>query len=70
MFVQNIDRKKDKPYQYGYDVYEEDGEQGKNVLSKYDEEIDGAKKTSFTIGNYSGHQFLGKQSDCQWLCSN
>lgn len=48
---QNIDRRKQKPYQFGYDAYGED-EEDKSVLSKYDEEIEGEKKTSFTLGKY------------------
>uniref|UniRef100_A0A1B6D1V5 U4/U6.U5 tri-snRNP-associated protein 1 n=2 Tax=Clastoptera arizonana TaxID=38151 RepID=A0A1B6D1V5_9HEMI len=50
-YQKNIDRRKQKPNQFGYDVYnEEENEDGSNVLSKYDEEIDGEKKSSFSIG--------------------
>lgn len=47
--------KKKNPHAYGYDVYEEQfdefGEQiNRNVLGKYDEEIDGIKSSSFSIG--------------------
>ena len=50
---QNIDRRKQKP---GYNAYDEDenldefGPPQVKVLSKYDEEIEGEKKKSFTIG--------------------
>ncbi|XP_026282072.1 U4/U6.U5 tri-snRNP-associated protein 1 [Frankliniella occidentalis] len=49
----NIDRRKQKP---GYNAYEDEedmdtlNEPEVKVLSKYDEEIDGAKKKSFTLG--------------------
>lgn len=52
---QNTEVKKKNPNRYGYDVYEEQfdefGEQiNRNVLGKYDEEIDGVQSSSFSIG--------------------
>lgn len=50
------ENKKLKPNHYGYDVYQDEVDQfgnpiDRNVLSKYDDEIDGAtKKASFKIG--------------------
>lgn len=52
---QNAEIKKKNPNKYGYDVYEEQfnefGEQiDRNVLGKYDEEIDGVQAKTFSIG--------------------
>lgn len=52
---QNTEVKKKNPNKYGYDVYEEQfnefGEQiNRNVLGKYDEEIDGIQASTFSIG--------------------
>lgn len=50
------ENKKQKPNHYGYNVYQDEVDEfgnpiERNVLSKYDDEIDGAaKKSSFTIG--------------------
>ncbi|KAJ6628254.1 U4/U6.U5 tri-snRNP-associated protein 1 [Pseudolycoriella hygida] len=54
-YKKNTEVKKKNPNQYGYDVYEEQydefGEQiHRNILGKYDEEIDGIKPNSFSIG--------------------
>lgn len=56
-YRKNIDNKKLNPNQYGYNVYDEEVDEFGNpvvrdVLSKYDEEIDGkkSKKKTFTIG--------------------
>lgn len=47
----NLDNKKKKP---GYNVYDDEeftiGGGAKNILSQYDEELDGPKRTSFVIG--------------------
>ncbi len=53
--LQNTEIQKKNPNKYGYDVYEEQfnefGEQiNRNILGKYDEEIDGIKATTFSIG--------------------
>lgn len=52
--MQNIDRRKQKPGYNAYDDEEMDTfeEPEVKVLSKYDEEIDGEKKKSFTIGMF------------------
>lgn len=49
---QNIEKKKQKPNLHGYDVYRESDEfeDRPTVLSKYDEEIEGEKVSSFTLG--------------------
>jgi U4/U6.U5 tri-snRNP-associated protein 1 len=49
---QNIEKKKQKPNLHGYDVYGEGDnlEDRPSVLSKYDEEIQGEKVSSFTLG--------------------
>ncbi|KAH8550931.1 SART-1 protein [Umbelopsis sp. PMI_123] len=48
----NLENKKKKP---GYNVYDDEeftiGGASKNLLSQYDEELEGPKKTSFVIGN-------------------
>ncbi|XP_054260871.1 U4/U6.U5 tri-snRNP-associated protein 1 [Macrosteles quadrilineatus] len=49
-YKKNIDRKKQKPNQFGYDALNEEEDEERSVLSKYNEEIEGDKKTSFTIG--------------------
>ncbi|XP_046388909.1 U4/U6.U5 tri-snRNP-associated protein 1 isoform X1 [Ischnura elegans] len=54
-YKKNIDRKKQKPHQFGYNVYDdpeldEFGNVKKTILSKYDEEIDGEAKKSFELG--------------------
>lgn len=55
-YRKNIDNKKLDPNQYGYNVYQDEVDEfgnpiERNVLSKYDEEIDGkGKKKTFTIG--------------------
>lgn len=55
-YRKNIDNKKLNPNQYGYNVFDEEVDEfgnpvSRNILSKYDEEIDGkSKKKNFTIG--------------------
>lgn len=50
-YKKNVENKKQKPYNYNaVDSGEMDVDEPKGVLTKYDEEIDGAKKTSFVIG--------------------
>ncbi|XP_069695552.1 U4/U6.U5 tri-snRNP-associated protein 1 isoform X1 [Periplaneta americana] len=51
-YNKNTEKKKLKPNLHGYDVYseEDDLENKSSVLSKYDEEIEGEKKTSFALG--------------------
>lgn len=50
--LQNIEKKKLKPSLHGYDVYREDDEfeDKPSILSKYDEEIQGEKTSSFALG--------------------
>jgi U4/U6.U5 tri-snRNP-associated protein 1 len=54
-YKKNTEVKKQNPQHYGYDVYEDQYDQfgmfiGRGVLAKYDDEIEGTQKTSFTIG--------------------
>ncbi|KAG5674371.1 hypothetical protein PVAND_004345 [Polypedilum vanderplanki] len=54
-YKKNVEVKKQNPQHYGYDVYEDQYDEfgnfiGRGILSKYDEEIDGSKKPTFTIG--------------------
>lgn len=51
-YKKNIEKKKQKPNLHGYDVYREgdEFEDRPTVLSKYDEEIEGEKVSSFTLG--------------------
>lgn len=51
-YRQNIEKKKQKPNVHGYDVYREgdEFEDRPTVLSKYDEEIEGEKVSSFKLG--------------------
>lgn len=54
-YEKNIENKKLNPNQYGYNVYQEEFDQfgspiERNILSKYDDETGGGKKSSFVIG--------------------
>ncbi|KAG8223738.1 hypothetical protein J437_LFUL003103 [Ladona fulva] len=54
-YKKNIDRKKQKPHLYGYNVFDEPeldefGNVKKSILGKYDEEIQGEEKKSFQLG--------------------
>ncbi|GFG38346.1 hypothetical protein Cfor_05693 [Coptotermes formosanus] len=51
-YKKNVEKKKQKPNLHGYDVYGEgtELEDRPSVLSKYDEEIQGEKVSSFTLG--------------------
>lgn len=54
-YKKNVVNKKLNPQHYGYDVFEDQYDDfgnfiGRGVLAKYDEEIDGNKKSTFTIG--------------------
>ncbi|XP_071454399.1 U4/U6.U5 tri-snRNP-associated protein 1 [Hetaerina americana] len=65
-YKKNIDRKKQKPHLYGYNVYDEPeldefGNVKKSVLSKYDEEIEGEEKKSFEIGAEDPEEYQKKE---------
>ena len=54
-YKKNIENKKMNPHAYGYDVYDEGVDEfgqplERNILKKYDDEIDGDKPKSFVIG--------------------
>lgn len=54
-YKKNVEVRKQNPLHYGYDVYEEQYNQfgnfiGRDVLGKYDDEIDGGKTKTFTLG--------------------
>lgn len=54
-YKKNIEVRKQNPNHYGYDVYEEQYDEFGNfiqrgVLGKYDDEIDGNRPTTFTLG--------------------
>lgn len=52
-YKKNIERRKQKPHLYGYDALEEnmdDDSSEPKILTKYDEEIVGEKKSSFVLG--------------------
>lgn len=54
-YKKNVEVRKQNPLHYGYDVYEEQYDQfgnfiGRDVLGKYDDEIDGGKTKTFTLG--------------------
>jgi U4/U6.U5 tri-snRNP-associated protein 1 len=51
-YRKNIEKKKLKPSLHGYDVYREEDEfeDRPSILSKYDEEIQGEKTSSFALG--------------------
>lgn len=52
-YKKNIERRKQKPHLYGYDALEEnmdDDSSEPKILTKYDEEIIGEKKSSFVLG--------------------
>lgn len=55
-YRKNIENKKLNPNQYGYNVFQDEVDEfgnplERNVLGKYDEEIDGTKKKTFNIGH-------------------
>uniref|UniRef100_A0A7G3B1I9 Putative u4/u6.u5 snrnp associated protein n=1 Tax=Lutzomyia longipalpis TaxID=7200 RepID=A0A7G3B1I9_LUTLO len=55
-YRKNVENKKLKPQNYGYDCYSEEMDEmgqlvSRPILKKYDDEIDGGKKKSFTLGN-------------------
>lgn len=56
-YKKNIERKKQKP---GHDPYDADDDPlaERDVLSKYNEEIDGEKVESFAIGKFFFFQFF------------
>lgn len=54
-YKKNVENKKQNPLSYGYDVYEEQYDEFGNyiqrsMLGKYDEELEGGKKKTFTLG--------------------
>uniref|UniRef100_A0A336LPB3 CSON000132 protein n=1 Tax=Culicoides sonorensis TaxID=179676 RepID=A0A336LPB3_CULSO len=54
-YKKSVENKKQNPNRYGYDVYEEEVDEfgqpiQRSLLKKYDEEIEGLKKSSFVIG--------------------
>lgn len=54
-YKKNVQNKKQNPNHYGYDVYEEQFDHfgnpiERNILSKYDEELEATAKKNFTIG--------------------
>lgn len=53
-YKKNIERRKQKPHLYGYDALEEsmddDDSTEPKILTKYDEEIEGEKRSSFILG--------------------
>lgn len=54
-YKKNVENKKLNPLHYGYDVYEDQYDEfgnfiGRGVLSKYDDEMDAIKKSTFKIG--------------------
>ncbi|XP_065085690.1 U4/U6.U5 tri-snRNP-associated protein 1 [Ochlerotatus camptorhynchus] len=66
-YKKNVEKRKQKPNQYGYDVYNQDDvdefgfPKERDVLGKYDEEIGGSKKSSFTIGSNAEHDASEKR---------
>lgn len=54
-YKKNVEVRRQNPLHYGYDVYEEQYDQfgnfiGRDVLGKYDDEIEGEKAKTFTLG--------------------
>lgn len=67
---QNIERRKQKPHLFGYDALEENMDEDSSepkILSKYDEEIDGERKSSFVLGKFVIQVINLAQSDKQFL---
>jgi U4/U6.U5 tri-snRNP-associated protein 1 len=63
-YKKNVINRKQNPNTYGYDVYEEELDEFGNlsqrsILKKYDEELEGKKKTSFVIGQ--GHELQAEE---------
>lgn len=61
LIFQNTEIRKKNPNKYGYDVYEEQFDEfgvqvDRNILGKYDEEIDGTKRSTFSIGENLGEE--------------
>lgn len=55
-YKKSVANKKQKPNSYGYDVYEDQVDEygmlvDRAMLSKYDEEIEGTKRSSFVLGD-------------------
>ena len=54
-YKKNVEVRKKNPLHYGYDVYEEQYDEfgnfiDRSVLGKYDDDIEGGKSTTFTLG--------------------
>lgn len=66
-YKKNVENKKLNPNHYGYDVYSQDDvdEYGqpkqRDILGKYNEEIGGAQKSSFTIGSNADQEATEKR---------
>ncbi|XP_058818365.1 U4/U6.U5 tri-snRNP-associated protein 1 isoform X2 [Topomyia yanbarensis] len=66
-YKKNVSNKKANPNHYGYDVYCQDDvdefgfPKERDILGKYDEEIGGHKKSSFTIGSNAEHEASEKR---------
>lgn len=66
-YKKNVENRKLNPNQYGYDVYSQDDvdefgmPKQRDVLGKYNEEIGGADKSSFTIGSNAEHEAREKR---------
>nr|XP_015910783.2 U4/U6.U5 tri-snRNP-associated protein 1 isoform X2 [Parasteatoda tepidariorum] len=69
-YAKNVENKKKKPDYRPYEEPEFD-EFGilkkKNLLSKYDEEIEGEKKKSFKIGNANNCYFVSKEQELELI---
>lgn len=60
-YKKNVENRKQNPNHYGYDVYEEQFDHfgnpiERNILSKYDEELEAVAKKNFTIGENLGDE--------------
>ncbi|XP_055613149.1 U4/U6.U5 tri-snRNP-associated protein 1-like [Uranotaenia lowii] len=71
-YKRNIENKKQNPNNYGYDVYDQDDvdefgmPKERNVLGKYDEDLDGRKKkSSFQLGSNAEHEAAEKRKQLE-----
>nr|XP_019547252.2 U4/U6.U5 tri-snRNP-associated protein 1 isoform X1 [Aedes albopictus] len=70
-YKKNVENRKQNPNSYGYDVYSQDDvdefgmPKERDVLGKYNEEIGGQKKSSFTIGSNAEHEAFEKRKQME-----
>ncbi|XP_021701917.1 U4/U6.U5 tri-snRNP-associated protein 1 [Aedes aegypti] len=70
-YKKNVKNRKQNPNSYGYDVYSQDDvdefgmPKERDILGKYNEEIGGQKKSSFTIGSNAEYEAFEKRKQME-----